>query len=143
MKNRIRELRSNQKLSLPQLSEELLKKVNLKISPDALSKYERGKREPKLATWQKLADYFDVSIDYIMGIEDDEGFGEPMKNRIAELRKEHGCSQEILGEAIGISRQSVSLYETGKCEPKQGILIKLADYFGVSIDYLVYHEGVS
>lgn len=70
--NRIRQLRNKQKMSLPKFSEDLFKKVNLKISPDALSKYERGDREPKLETWQKLADYFGVSVSYLQGIPEKE-----------------------------------------------------------------------
>ena len=47
--NRIRECRKKKKLTLKQLSEELAKN-NFKISADALGKYERGDREPKLET---------------------------------------------------------------------------------------------
>lgn len=68
LENKLRELRNEKKLTLPQLSEKLNKAVNLNISPDALSKYERGDREPKLETWEKLAAFFKVSIPYIQGI---------------------------------------------------------------------------
>lgn len=65
--NRIRKCRQNKKLTLKQLSEELAKQ-DLKISADALGKYERGEREPKLETWIKLADFFGVSVSYLQGI---------------------------------------------------------------------------
>lgn len=65
--NRIRKCRQNKKLTLKQLSEELAKQ-DLKISADALGKYERGEREPKLETWVKLADFFGVSVSYLQGI---------------------------------------------------------------------------
>ena len=64
--NRIRECRRNKKLTLKQLSKELAKK-KFKISADALGKYERGEREPKLETWLKLANFFNVSVAYLMG----------------------------------------------------------------------------
>lgn len=64
--NRIREYRKQKKLTLKQLSEELAKR-DLKISPDALGKYERGDREPKLETWVKLGDFFDVPYPYLAG----------------------------------------------------------------------------
>lgn len=67
--NRLRECRKNKKLTLKQLSEELAKN-NLKISADALGKYERGDREPKLETWLKLADFFHVSVSYLQGIDE-------------------------------------------------------------------------
>lgn len=68
--NRLRELRKEKKLTLKEVSSQL-EQNNLKISPDALAKYERGEREPKLETWQKLADFFGVSVPYLQGIEPD------------------------------------------------------------------------
>lgn len=65
--NRLRELRKEKKLTLKEVSSKL-EQNNLKISPDALAKYERGEREPKLETWQKLADFFRVSVPYLQGI---------------------------------------------------------------------------
>ena len=65
--NRLRELRKEKKLTLKEVSSQL-EQNNLKISPDALAKYERGDREPKLETWQKLADFFGVSVPYLQGI---------------------------------------------------------------------------
>lgn len=69
--NRLRELRKEKKLTLKEVSSQL-EQNNLKISPDALAKYERGDREPKLETWQKLADFFGVSVPYLQGISDIE-----------------------------------------------------------------------
>ncbi len=69
MGNRLRELREEKGLTLKELVDDL-KKVDLKISSDTLAKYERGDREPKLERWQKLADYFDVSVGYLQGVSD-------------------------------------------------------------------------
>lgn len=62
--NRIRELRAEKNISQVQLS------VAIGVTADAIGKYERGDREPKLERWQKLADYFGVSVGYLQGIED-------------------------------------------------------------------------
>ena len=67
--NRLRALRKEKKLTLKEVSSQL-EQNNLKISPDALAKYERGDREPKLETWQKLADFFGVSVPYLQGVSD-------------------------------------------------------------------------
>ncbi|KMK53276.1 HTH-type transcriptional regulator Xre [Fructobacillus sp. EFB-N1] len=64
MKNRIKEIRKRQKISQDELANVL------NMSRQAVSHYERGDREPKLSTWQKLADYFGVSFDYLVGWED-------------------------------------------------------------------------
>ena len=39
----------------------------LNVSEQAIAYYEQGKREPKLETWQALADYFNVSVPYLRG----------------------------------------------------------------------------
>ena len=70
MQNRLKELRHKKNLTLKEVSSQL-EQNNLKISPDALAKYERGDREPKLETWQKLADFFNVPVDYLLGISKD------------------------------------------------------------------------
>lgn len=68
MKNRLRELRKEKGLTLNELSNELLEKLNFKIGSNALGKYERGEREPKLNTWQELANFFNVPVPYLQGI---------------------------------------------------------------------------
>ena len=57
--------------------------------------------------------------------------------RIRELRLEHGMSQDAVGKITGVKRYSVYGYEKGNNYPEVPGLIALADYFGVSIDYLV------
>ena len=66
MKNRIKELRQKNSLTLKELSQQL-KNTGFNISPDSLAKYERGDRNPKIEKWQKLADYFNVSVPYLQG----------------------------------------------------------------------------
>ncbi|WP_025020366.1 helix-turn-helix domain-containing protein [Ligilactobacillus equi] len=61
MENRIKELRKEKGLTLKQLSE----KVG--ISNQGLSFYERGQRNPKIENWHKLADFFDVTVEYLQG----------------------------------------------------------------------------
>lgn len=69
MANNIREERQKKRITLETMSEELTRQ-GIKISADGLAKYERGVREPKLEVWQKLADYFGVSVPYLQGISD-------------------------------------------------------------------------
>lgn len=61
---RLRKLRQEKKLTLKEVSQKL-NNYGLDLSPDALAKYERGDREPKLETWQELADFFEVSVPYL------------------------------------------------------------------------------
>ncbi|AGY45819.1 helix-turn-helix domain-containing protein [Lactococcus lactis] len=68
-KNRIKELRKAQKITLKELSEKL-KEKGLSFSDSQLSYYEQGKRSPRNEDiWEALAEIFDVSLAYVMGIE--------------------------------------------------------------------------
>ena len=57
--------------------------------------------------------------------------------RLKELRKEKGISQLKLAMDINTNQNTISRYETGEREPGINELIKLANYFDVSIDYLL------
>ncbi|WP_226001652.1 helix-turn-helix domain-containing protein [Paenibacillus sp. BJ-4] len=57
--------------------------------------------------------------------------------RIAELREHKGLKQEELAQSLGITRAALSHYEKNRRKPDFEILNKLADIFGVTIDYLV------
>jgi len=61
-----------------------------------------------------------------------------MKLRLRELRKQQNISQMHLADAIGSNQQSITEWELEKKDPRAEILPKLADYFGVSVDYLIY-----
>ena len=57
--------------------------------------------------------------------------------RLKELRKAKGISQLRLAIELNTNQNTISRYETGEREPGINELIKIADYFDVSIDYLV------
>jgi transcriptional regulator with XRE-family HTH domain len=57
--------------------------------------------------------------------------------RIAELRERNGLTQGKLSSRLGISRASLSHYETNRREPDFETLTALADLFQVSVDYLI------
>ena len=57
--------------------------------------------------------------------------------RLRELRKQRGLSMRELGRELGLSESAVSLYESGRRRPNHDLLCRLADYFGVSVDYLL------
>lgn len=57
--------------------------------------------------------------------------------RLAEMRREQGFSQEELAAQLGLSRQAVSKWERAESSPDTGNLIALADLYGVTLDELV------
>lgn len=64
MANRIRELRAEKNIGQAQLA------VVIGMTANTISQYETGKREPKLKTWKKLAEYFGVSVGCLQGVEE-------------------------------------------------------------------------
>ena len=61
--------------------------------------------------------------------------------KIADLRKSSGLSQEQFGEIFGVSRQSVSKWESDTALPELSTIIKIADFFNISIDELLGREN--
>lgn len=63
--------------------------------------------------------------------------------RIKELRKEKGIKQIELCKVLGISQGNLSNWENGVYEPDKTSLVKMADYFDVSVDYLLGRDEIS
>lgn len=57
--------------------------------------------------------------------------------KLIELRKSKGLSQDELGNALGVSRQTISKWELAQSYPDFQRLVLLSDYFGLSLDALV------
>ena len=60
-----------------------------------------------------------------------------LKDRIAELRKEKGLSQVALAKQLDVDSSTIAKYETGDRFPDVIMLMKLADFFDVSVDYII------
>lgn len=60
-----------------------------------------------------------------------------MKNRIRDLREDHDLTQQQVADAIGITQRKYSYVETGQQQLTADILIKLAVFYDVSIDYIL------
>ena len=63
-------------------------------------------------------------------------------NRINELRKERVLSQHALAKQIGVSQKAIDYWERNVNEPKASYIVLLADYFGVTADYLLCRTDV-
>ena len=63
-----------------------------------------------------------------------------MKNRIRELRRAKNITMKQLGLSIGLAESTISQYETGKRQPDNTTLLKLSDYFGVTVGYILGAE---
>lgn len=64
-----------------------------------------------------------------------------MKNRLEEIRKQRGIKQEELSAALSVSRQTICSLENGRYNPSIILAIKIARYFGMSVeDIFIYEE---
>ena len=125
--------------------------VTLGVSPPAISQWEKGVTFPSSENLSKLAELYGVSIDYLMGKADDAPGQEPEDakhptrldtDRLRRLRTERMLTQAALGEELGLSEPTVCMYERGEREPSFNTLCRLADFFGVTTDYLLGRSDI-
>lgn len=64
-----------------------------------------------------------------------------LSEKLYELRKKGGLSQEQPAEQLGVSRQAISKWESGKAIPESDTLISISKYFNVTLDYLMKEDG--
>ncbi len=87
-----------------------------------------------------VVDFFLLS--YIIGLTlIDEGSDMKLSEKIFDLRKKMGLSQDELAEKLNVSRQSVSRWEVGSASPDAENLKQLSSIFGVSVDYLLNDDS--
>lgn len=63
--------------------------------------------------------------------------GDNMYNRVRALREDRDLTQTQVAKMLGMSQTGYSKYETGENDIPTAILIKLADFYGTTIDYLL------
>ena len=125
-KNKLKELREEQNISLGKLSKILKEKYKLNVSPSQLMYYEKGIRSPRdNETWEIIADYFNVSIAYLMGFSDspdgnDKPTGFDSVEEYEKARKEllekiaNNPNSKQIGIAHGANgREKLISYKTG------------------------------
>ena len=65
-----------------------------------------------------------------------------MLNRIKDLREDRDMRQSDLARETGIDQRTISNYETGKTAPDAYALIRLAEFFDVSVDYILCRTSI-
>lgn len=131
--------------------DDLLKQENLncnKLAPlieikgGDLSAYIRGLYLPLVNNLIKISDYFNVSVDYMLGLTDNRQFTKSKNNEkfidrlLLLLKKEPKTSFYKLALSIGVDDGIFSKWKKGSV-PVTETIIKIALYFGVSVDYLI------
>lgn len=61
--------------------------------------------------------------------------------KLRELRKKCGMTMKELGKEMGVAESTISQYETGKRQPDYETLLRLGEFFGVSVDYILGNDS--
>ncbi len=139
---RIRELREANGLQQKELA------IDLRVSQPTVSDWESGRKVPSAKSTQKLADYFGVTMDYLLGRDNTKKEPTPVSEdgpsevpnlhtNIKKARINAGLSQKQVALELGVSAPTVSDWESGKIYPSAKNLIFLARLLNTSVDYLL------
>ena len=104
------------------------------ISERAYLTYEFGEREPKIGVIQKLADFYDVTTDYLLGRRMEHL---QTKDILKKLREEKGLTIKEVAIGTGMQYTMCREYESGDRKLGMSAAIKYADFYNCSIDYLL------
>lgn len=116
----------------------------LNTTQSQYGKYENGKTSISMENAKRLAEYYSVSVPYLLGLDDDSTNTIekiPRKNIFSELAKNKGKSLKEISEETGIGYSTIGNYNQGSRIPKTENAFILADYFGVSVAYLLGLES--
>lgn len=128
----VRKLRTQKGLTQTELAE----KVG--VGQTMIARVEHGAKIPSLPLALDLAKVFGCTVDemcYGVSI-DTKNETTDFSEKLRKLRTDKMLSREQLSKATGISEDSILSYELGRRKPKIEALSAIAEYFGVSVDYL-------
>ena len=131
--NRLRELQRAEKLTQQELAD------IAEVSKRTIQNWEDGTSNIKPEKAEKLADYFGVSVGYLLGYDDNDI---NQMNRLKELRKEKGLTQTDLAELLEVTKLTISNWENGVSSIKSDRLKKLCEIFDVDAPYLLGYNNV-
>lgn len=138
---------SNLSESLKELMEEA--EINAPALADAtgidsstILTFLRGDGLPYVDTLVTLADYFECSTDYLLGLTDkfsEEEFKKrpPFSEQLTFLLKHFNVTKYRMEKATGLAEKTVNRWHNGKTQPTVESLIRLAKYFDCSVDFIL------
>ncbi len=137
----IKLLRKEFNVSQPQLAKET------GLANSEISYWENGERTPNARVIIILSRYFQVTTDYLLKVNGDntsvyrsDDYCADMtllNKRLKDLRIKNKLSQSELAKNVNISQPAINYWELGKRTPNANAIITLANYFGVTTDYLL------
>lgn len=94
------------------------------VSQQTVAQWEKGTREPDHKMLKKIARFFNVSLDYLMGV--DKAIDTQIAENIKRSRERLGVSQSTLAEYLGVNVQKIDAFEQGKELPSVSELEKIS-----------------
>ena len=143
--SRLHQLMQAEKTSKRKLSNEI------NVDRKSIRTYLQGECLPRYDTLAAIADYFEVSADFLLGLENDsvccyktfckkEEIPQIFIARLVELMHEKNLSQGKLAKQIKMTQPSVSKWIKGKTMPETFALIDIAKHLNCKVDYLIGRE---
>lgn len=112
------------------------------VRPDTIYGYYRKKLLPEIHIAKRIADHFNCSLDYLFGLTDQVKNNEKndlsFADTIKKLIKDNHKSVEKTMKELNISDRTYYRWQSGESKPLTSVIITLAKYFDVSVDYLAY-----
>lgn len=127
---KVQELRENAGLS----QHELADKVG--VAHSTIARIENGARKISTPQAKAIAEYFNVTVDYLLGDDMREVTSATPNNKLKELREAKGLSLRELGSKVGMDSTTLNQIENGKRNLTARTAQVLSDFFGVPIDQL-------
>ncbi|MBQ7351724.1 MAG: helix-turn-helix transcriptional regulator [Clostridia bacterium] len=111
------------------------------VRPDTIYGYYRRNLLPEIHIAKRIANYFKCSLDYLFGLSEqinnndinDLSFADTIK----KLIKENNKSVEKTMKELNISDRTYYRWQSGESKPLTSIIVTLAKYFDVSVDYII------
>ncbi len=107
-----------------------------------LSRYASGLSTPTLEMTVRLADYFGVTCDYLLGLDEDSAAEDflpcpPFAKRLEEVLKLFNISRYKLTKITGIAESVMRYWVQGKTQPSAESIVKIAQALGCTVDFLI------
>ena len=134
--------------------------TKFEISIHTLSKYEQGQREPSIDMITMLSDYFNISVDELIGhtcnlsaensidmipqhCETNVNKLSLFAERLKMYRVLKGLTQKELADMVGVTAVTINRYENGQREPDIDLLMKISKFLDISVDSLIGNDEYS
>ncbi|MBD5632153.1 MAG: helix-turn-helix transcriptional regulator [Clostridia bacterium] len=117
----------------------------IETEQSVISKFKRAERMPSCTTLVKLADFFQCSTDYLLGLSDNLNFATyrecpPFNEQLNFLLKYFNKTKYRLEKDTKLTEETVNRWQKGIYEPTVESLVRLAKYFNCSVDFVLGRE---